>query len=208
MGKIILLNGPPSSGKDTAAKFIREWYNYNIKKVGDISTRCILDRMSMPIKKAFSGFAFAPIDEDGNVHPFERKKEEIIPALGVSYRQWQIDFSEKFIKPNYGDASFGKLLLDRCNYRFVTQSCDLIVVPDCGFQIEIEVLYNNFQPASNILMLQLHREDCTFKGDSRGYVARPAWVPEGHWLQVQNNGTIDEFHEQIQTIVKGWLDAE
>ena len=96
MSKIILLNGPPSSGKDTAAKFIRQWYNND--EISNIFNRCTLDRMSMPIKRAFAGTMNLPITEDGEVQPFESDKEAVIPQFGISYRQWQISFSEDFLK--------------------------------------------------------------------------------------------------------------
>jgi tRNA uridine 5-carbamoylmethylation protein Kti12 len=64
MGKIILLNGPPSSGKDTAAKHIRQIITIpNNNAVGQRATflHPVLDRMSMPIKRAFAGTMGLPI---------------------------------------------------------------------------------------------------------------------------------------------------
>src|SRR5258708_6354333 len=138
MGKIILLNGPPSSGKDTAAKHIRKWCEEVY--IGYPRWHCMLDRMSLPIKRAFAGTMGLPITEDGIVEPWESKKEEIIPEYRVSYRQWQIDFSEKFLK-TYRSSIFGDLLALRISRRFMKGIANLVVVPDCGFAVEIKVMY-------------------------------------------------------------------
>lgn len=203
MGKIILLNGPPSSGKDTAAKFIRRWYNHEAKKDGQgFSHHCMLDRMSMPIKRAFAGTMGLPIDEDGNVQPWESKKEEIVPQFGVSYRQWQIDFSERFMKPLFDEAIFGKLLVARIRRRFEKRIANLVVVPDCGFTVEIQTLYHFF-PQEDILLIRPHREGFTFAGDSRSYVR----APKGAAVFDPINALPDEYTAQIEAGVRCWLET-
>lgn len=201
MGKIILLNGPPSSGKDTAAKHIRAWYNEKYYGLG-IGNRsfCLLDRMSMPIKRAFAGTMGLPITNDGIVEPWESQKEEIIPELGVSYRQWQIDFSESFLKC-YRQEICGELLATRIGRRFSRNIANLIVVPDCGFEIEIEILYARFPPA-NILLLRCHRDGFDFSNDSRGYVNAPRGCACG---DLQNGGD-GEYLQLVEAVVKSWLE--
>lgn len=197
MGKIILLNGPPSSGKDTAARHIREGYAQ-----GWHSYRSQLERMSMPIKRAFAGTMGLPIDEDGNVQPWESKKEEIIPAFGVSYRQWQIDFSERFMKPLFDEVIFGMLLVARIRRRFEKGIANLMVIPDCGFQVEIETLYQAF-PQEDILLVRPHRAGFTFAGDSRSYVKAPA----GCAVFDPINALPDEYLAQIEAGVRCWLET-
>lgn len=209
MGKIILLNGPPSSGKDTAAKHIRQWFNHASNKEmqeGRIPEGiynkhyCLLDRMSLPIKRAFAGTMGLPITEDGIVEPWESKKEEIIPEFGVSYRQWQIDFSESFLKC-YRQEIFGELLAARIGRRFSRGISNLIVVPDCGFDIEIKVLYARFDPA-DILLLRCHRDGFTFDGDSRSYVS----VPKGCAVGDLMNEEKDTYLALVERVVKTWLE--
>lgn len=199
MAKLILLNGPPSSGKDTAAKEILRRNYWNRPRMH----RFRLDRMSMPIKRAFAGFMQAPIDEYGNVDPYEYSKEQIIPELGVSYRQWQIDFSEHFIKAHYPIRTFGNLLVQRCKRRFEKGICDVIVVPDCGFDIEVKVLYEAFSP-EDILMIQVIRIGFDFRHDSRSYVYKPENVAIGKWLAIQNE-SLDAFRMQIDLAVEKFL---
>ncbi len=195
MGKIILLNGPPSSGKDTAAKHIRQW----VHEVAPGANRCCLDRMSMPIKRAFAGTMGLPITPDGEVQTWEAKKEEIIPLFGVSYRQWQIDFSEKFLK-SYGEYVFGELLTERIRRKFQKDIANLIVVPDCGFSVEINTIYSHFDQ-DDILLIRCHRPGFTFAGDSRSYVK----APPGCAVFDPINQLQHEYLAQIEAGVSCWL---
>lgn len=200
MSKIILLNGPPSGGKDTAAKHIRQWYLTNTTDTR-ATNRCVLDRMSMPIKRAFAGTMGLPITEDGEVQPWESCKEEIIPEFGVSYRQWQIDFSESFLKC-YRQEIFGELLAARIARRFSRKIANLIVVPDCGFDIEIKVLYERFDP-KDILLIRCHRDGFSFQGDSRSYVRAPQGCAVGDLM----NSDKDAYLALVERVVKTWLES-
>lgn len=201
MSKIILLNGPPSSGKDTAAKHIRQMRGllYN-SPFG--YTRPFLDRMSLPIKRAFAGTMGLPITEDGIVEPWESKKEEIIPEFGCSYRQWQIDFSESFLKL-YRNEIFGQLIAARIQRRFEKGIANLIVIPDCGFKTEIDVLYATFNP-NDILLIRCHRPGFIYAGDSRSYMRAPAGCAVFDPL---NNFTEAQYLGQIEAGVKCWLET-
>jgi len=199
MGKIILLNGPPSSGKDTAAKHIRQW----CETVHTDYPRwhCHLDRMSMPIKRAFAGTMALPITPDGEVLYWEAQKEAIIPEFGISYRQWQIEFSENFLK-YYDNAIFGRLAAQRIKRLFGNGDANLVVIPDCGFAIEIEVLYEEFDP-KDILLIRCHRNGFTFAGDSRSFV--PA--PKGCAVFDPLNEDKQHFLEQLEAGVRCWLET-
>src|SRR5277367_2870726 len=116
MGKIILLNGPPSSGKDTGAKHIREFLNHTPYQGRLLHTA--MDRFSLPVKRAFAGMMGVSCTADGIVTQYEPIKELPIARIGgMSYRQWQIEFSEDFMKPKFGEAIFGQLLIERINRR-------------------------------------------------------------------------------------------
>lgn len=158
--KTILLNGPPGSGKDFAAKTLA------IHFLPTMSVR--IERFSMPNKRAFAGTVNALCGPSGLVTPYENDKESLIPWLGVSYRQWQIDYSEKFMKPLYGEDIFARLLLRRIDLR--KDDNWLCIVPDCGFQIEASTVVEALGP-DNVLLVGLYREGHDFSRDSREYVA-------------------------------------
>lgn len=185
----ILFNGPPRSGKDTAAKIVCD----HLLKPGKLWP--VWEKFSFPNKRAFAGTVHTAMDDEGNVRGYEHRKGEPLPILnGASFRQWQIDYSEKFMKPLYGNDIFGRLLLARCDEENVH---DIYVVSDCGFQIECDVLRNH-----NVLLIRMEREGCTFEGDSREYVApHPGWP----FLVCFNNGTLDDLRAVLTTEVDAWL---
>ena len=192
--KIILFGGPPFSGKDTAAKYL--WNNS--------PNPILFERFSAPLKTAFSAIVGKPYNQFYEVEYYEDNKEKIIPWLGVSYRQWQIDFSEKFLKPNYGNDIFGKLFIERSyNYiKSLNNPYKVMVVPDCGFDIEVNYLEQHVN-TEDVLLIRVHRDGCDFSKDSRNYVYSNKFMS----IDVNNNGTQEEFEAKIESIVNTFLNS-
>lgn len=160
--KVILFNGPPSCGKDTAARHLYDnWFDLGISP-----DEVHFDRMSMPIKAAFAGMTNTELDEFGNNLTYEKTKDQSLLILqGKSYRQWQIDFSETLMKPCYGEDVFARLFQDRCAKDSRSGWC---LVPDCGFQIEAQTLSRNL--LHKVFLIRVHRDGCDFSNDSREYL--------------------------------------
>lgn len=197
--KLILINGAPRSGKDHAAGTIME--NFDDRVVH-------LERFSRPLKEAFAAIMMAPIDDFYNVEGYENDKEKSIPLLGVSYRQFQIDLSEKFFKPLYGLKSFAKLLLSRLeevpNIYPVEDYGDVtVVVPDCGFQIEVDTIIDDF-PLEDILLIRLDRAGTSFDGDSRERVEPHRAIC---CVDITNDGT-EAFERLVLDAVLDFLDKK
>lgn len=192
--KLILLNGPPRCGKDTAAQILFDHY------ASTMSVRW--DKFSMPHKLAFAAMVHEPVDEHGNVHHYEATKSDPIPWLGVSYRQWQIDFSEKFMKPLYGETIFARMFLERQALRREAQNY-LCVVSDCGFQVEVDTVAAVWNP-TDLMVITVMRDGCTFAGDSRQYV-KPANNSESLWKIAYNNRSIAKFKTELLALTKDFL---
>lgn len=190
----VLFNGPPRSGKDTAGHAVRRHFQ------NFMSVRW--EKFSLPNKFAFAGMMNAGIDDFGNVDIYEETKAAIVPTLGVSYRQWQIDFSEKFMKPVYGNDIFGRLLLDRCKVR-LNEPNWICPVSDCGFQVEADVLAHSFN-LEKCLLITIRREGCSFEGDSREWV-QP--VQNMAHRTLYNNKSKEEFEARVIETVQEWLNA-
>lgn len=190
--KIILFNGPPGCGKDTAAEIVMKGilpYGY--------SHIPYFDRFSMPIKRAFAATVGGYIDSRGTVFRYENRKDEPLDLLGgKTYRQWQIAFAEDFMRPKFGQDIFANLFLEREAARvgFVT------VVPDSGFQVEFDRLREAI-PNENILLVRIHREGFDFSNDSREYILDDAGC---HSEDIENDNLFD-FHSRIQRIVGHFL---
>lgn len=154
--KVILLNGPPRSGKDYAAIVLNKhwekskifWFATHVKSR---SQRAILD---------FDGREDITLFEDCKDTPsqflFDKTPREV----------W-IAFSEKFMKPLFGKDIFGKYLaLDLLPHVHTT---DIAIVADSGFKEEAKIIIELIGH-KNIFHIKLSRDGCDFNKDSRGYI--------------------------------------
>lgn len=151
--KIILLNGPPSSGKDTAARYICLHFNARHHK------------FSRPLRAAMQEFfGFTP----ETIKVVEAHKDERKVALfnDLTWREVLISFSEDWAKPTFGNDIFGKIALGQL---LRATGTDITVFSDCGFRSEVEVIVDRVG-VDNCLVIQLSRDGCTFEGDSRSYL--------------------------------------
>lgn len=187
--KIIFLNGPPRSGKDTAAKFIQREYMH-------APHYATLLKFSKPLKDGCR--ALYDISDD-ELREFEQDKETPRDKLlGQSWRQAQISMSEDYMKPVFGSDVFGRLLFRR----FREMPTGLGVISDSGFEEEAVPLLQAYGP-ENCLIVQLQRDGCTFVGDSRSY-----WeLPDVTRVEVNNMFDLEMFEQQIVRIVSKWLQA-
>lgn len=191
---IILLNGPPGSGKDTAALHIREQFNRSSLPYPD----CFLDRFSMPNKRAFAATVGAYCSPDGIVQDWEEiKNDPHILLNGRSYRNWQQDFSERFMKPLYGEDIFARLLINRI-HDVVDEDCPnaFFVIPDSGFQVEVDALAR----MRDIWDMHLIRitERGTYEGDTREFVEPFPGMP---FTIIPNKGSESTFKELVATTI-------
>lgn len=195
---IILLNGPPGSGKDLASTIIADWLSNH-----DIVSQSA--RFSAPIKRAFAGFINANETDDlGESVPHAEDKESPIPILkNKSYRDWQISFSETFIKPNYGKDCFADLLAHEIlHLEHSSLRGRFYIISDCGFQSEIDRFSENFSPTS-IALFRIRRPGHTFEKDSRQYVE-----PRGGFFfsEIPNLGSIEEFKWNLNRMMGVFLE--
>lgn len=196
--RAILLNGPPRSGKDSAAtalfqnvSSLENWYFFH-------------EKMSFPNKAAFAGMMHVSFDEeDFNVDYYEDHKEEIVFELDISFRQFQIDFSESFMKPKYGIDIFGRLLLGRifrnCNK---DNEADVFVISDCGFQAEVNTLIKS-GVFRDVLLIRCHRPGFDFSSDSRSYVSANGYNIAQ--LDATNDGSLSDWQGKIVEATTEWL---
>lgn len=146
---IIILNAPPSSGKDT---------------IGDLLELTGLQRYSF--KKPMFDLAQAVLPEDSfeffmrDYNDREQKERPQDYLNGMTIREFMIHISESWVKPVFGDSHFGKLAADNIGATgtFIT---------DGGFPAEVIPLLNKGQP---VVICRLHRKGCSYKGDSRRFL--------------------------------------
>ena len=153
----IVLNGPPNVGKDTLADIF-------------------IDNCPGAMKKQFKEQLYVDTMEEFHitrtVHQAEfmqrctsRMSKEIAwhRLGGLSPRQALIHTSEYVIKPNQGKEYFGLAAATEC----LLSKAQVAIFADGGFQAEIEPLKEIYE---NVIIFRLHRDGCSFVGDSRTYL--------------------------------------
>lgn len=189
--KIIFLNGPPRSGKDTIASYLQGKYN-----------NVYLGKMANHLKRmAHTSVGLYNLLPDG----LESVKDEPLselpfnPITGKHYtpRELYIHIAERFLKPCFGEAYFGKMLLKEilCSAAHLTPN-PLWVISDSGFREEAEPLIELFGK-ENSFIFHLYRPGTDFSKDSRSY-----WRHEGVMaLRVDNDETLDSLFKLVDTLI-------
>jgi hypothetical protein len=174
--RIVCLNGPPRCGKDTAAGFL-EAYGWTELK------------LSEPLKYGLACiFGVSPIEMETDK---EIKRDEL---LGMSWREAQIWLSEEAMKPKLGKFVFAKLLARKIQ----ASRNEKFVLSDCGFQTEYDYLTASFG-VDNVRVIQLLRENTSFKNDSREWVFASAYGES-----IRNDGTLAELQTHLSITLRHW----
>lgn len=182
---LILFNGPPYSGKDTAGK-------------------CLLPliRDSMILKMAGALKKSTHIDfgmpDDLPDDAFELCKDDPHPAFfGMTPRAAYIQKSEERQKPFLGKDIYGKTAVRRLWREYQTGK-RVFFVTDSGFFDEVSPLLGVI-PKDDTLLVRIHAENrgCDFKKDSRSYIELPGVAT----YDVENNTSEADFRVRIMNLV-------
>lgn len=154
--KVLLLNGPPRSGKDTLAMSLLEQSVVfgGVKPV-------FVEKFAAPIKQHFA-------DSWGvSLEWIEWNKDNVF-MYGVTVRQMLIAYSEKYMKPLFGGGIFGKMMVSRlAEIEEHYSEPPTVVISDSGFAAEAREV---IEAGHEVHLIRLHRSGFDFKGDSRGYL--------------------------------------
>lgn len=189
--KIVVLNGPRGSGKDTAAQLISEQFgNIKIKKMTDPMDRACAKMFGMRYEY------WMTIRNDPNL------KTKPHPKLyGASPVQILIDMSEKFMKQTFGDDIFGRMMSDVIDLdASPIENQNRFVISDGRFEAELLPLMENYGEES-IMVVQLVRDHCEWpldiknNGDSEdvGYLN----MEFAQMVRIHNNGTTEELADKL-----------
>lgn len=178
---VILFNGPPGCGKDSAVDRLHPLSSTNYK----IAFKNAIYKIAAEIYGIeYSAFKEICTDRD--------KKETIFDILdGKTPRQTLIEVSEKVIKPFYGKDFFGKNLA-----RKLTNS-GTYLISDGGFPDELLPVINEIG-SENVFVVRI-RGRGSFEGDSRDYFTDEFLNScNVRYWDVDNTGTLDEFYNLIE----------
>lgn len=148
MKKVIIFNGPPSSGKDTFGQEIAREFKGSHQQFKDALFIATEEHYGLE-----PGFI---------VNNYDKKEDKFDELDGMTIREALIHVSENVIKPRYGLDYFGKKSAKRL-------SEGLNVFTDGGFEEELNPIIDSVG-LENVLIFRLHRTGCSFKNDSRNYL--------------------------------------
>lgn len=186
MKKIILFNGPPGSGKDTAGLAVLLHFD---------SIRMERIKFSDPVKEGTHRAYGLNVLID---HFEDSKDKPRAEFYGATPRQAYIAYSEKFMKPLHGKEIFGIITAHKMHQ----STAPLIVTPDSGFVEEALPVKQAFR-AENILLFRIEREGYDYSNDSRGKVDLG---PDVLTIDIENvNGKRAEFQSDIVAQVEAWI---
>ena len=169
----VILNGPPGSGKDLAARAISEW-----------SPRFFAHRefktKLFELVKAIYDVDSKTFDQLYNDPKTKEAPHELFN--GLSPRQAMIFVSEEIIKPAFGKQYFGssaaKLLSEN----------KINIFSDGGFEDETIPVCDKIG-ADNVMIIRIHRLGHDFSSDSRRYLDMCGIYS----LDVENTGSKEDF---------------
>ena len=171
MTKLIILNGPPRCGKDTAANTIEEYFGEDV---------CKHIKISAPLKL----IAASIIGKSKEL--LEETKDARIEGSASTYREAQIHTFEQLV-PIYGEDWLSRWTINSLdNYEQ-----DFFVLSDCGQSAEIVPFMQKYGP-ENLLVIQIMREGCAFLNDTRTYI-----TAKGVRTRPMVNKDINTFKEEV-----------
>jgi len=207
LNRVLILNGPPRSGKDTLSSLLfRSGMFQNL-------TRGSFKRPLQDIAAAVLGMSLEKFMLD-----YEKIKD--LPCengFPMTVRELMIKISEDWIKPIAGKRYFGDLELKRVsaaeefksnyfgtdhNPYAVKVAGTTVVYTDGGFGEEVLPFIESLGP-ENVHIVRIHRKGHTFDMDSRTYLY-PEAIPtlKGcKFYDIHNDGTELEFLNRFMDVV-------
>lgn len=154
--KLIILNGPPKSGKDFMGEILeKSWDN----RAGQYK-----------FAKALKDACHSLVGLHNVDHTYfeEQKDKEVNDFFGMTPRKVYIEMSENFVKKVWGNLFFGNVLARQivrdARYK------DIFILTDSGFIDEVRPVAAMFREDC-IILIRTHRDGTSFIKDSRSYIA-------------------------------------
>lgn len=187
---VIMFNGPPRSGKDSACEIIMEHF----PEVHYAYFKEVLYKECAKILGLDFNF-WASVCQNGDL----KDKPMLTMAAGetgavMTPRDILIYLAEKVLKPKYGRDFIACETAETISglIQFQREQSNeeaVIVVPDLGFDYEIDTVRKKI-PDAHVISVAVHRPGFTFEGDSRNYVKDPGFG-------LHNTGSYEDLENKV-----------
>lgn len=192
--RLILLNGPPRCGKDTALGMLAK----NETELGLGTVRHIM--MAEPIKDACHSFLDDRPKKDAD-------KDKPIDKYGIiqTWREFYILMSEQLAKPMFGKDIFGKIAAAQ-----MINPTHTYVVSDVGFHEEVAPMVKR-AGGNSTLLIHLSRPGTNYANDSRGYLSVGKILEltgsTVRYCEIDNRHTLELYEAELFVKVQQWRDS-
>lgn len=208
--KIILLNGPPGSGKDLSGIILRNMLQFE-RPHKDVSLppfRPELMKFADPLKQAAHALFGIPFscEHYEKEHGHEWKNQPQVEFYGRKPRDVYIALSEEFVKQKFDVSFFGRVAFRRVK---LEKQSNVFIFTDSGFVEEAQPLITSFG-VNNTIVIELSRNGCSFDGDSRGYVGNllAERFPKLNVIRIPNNQDQDFLTAMLKGVMMKYLGLE
>ncbi len=178
---IILLNGPPRCGKDTAAGFVMKHL-----------PSCVEYKMSSPLKYGVQNLYRMWNENIKYCNEYPDEPADILE--GLTYRQAQIAMFHG-LAAVHDITVLADLAIKYFNKQVVHKN---IVVSDCGRTVEAEALRKAFP--GRVALIQIRRDGCNYDNDIREDVKGSFTDP----ILIDNKYDLELYEAQIKRALKKW----
>lgn len=194
---VIIFNGPANSGKDAAVRGVLEevevdgWTHQMFKT---------------PLYEITAAIYRIPLDTFVHWATDRTLKETPNDALGGhTPRQVLIEVSEKVIKPYYGSDYFGRAAVSELRQSEPHPNGNYFLFSDGGFVEEAVPLFD-YVGRQNSLVIRLHRDGCTYNGDSRRYLEPEEFGYEVEFVDVKNDASEKDLVNNVLVTIQEFVE--
>lgn len=175
---IVVINAPPSSGKDEiAAMLAMSSENIKHEQVKELLFQVAVRTSGM---KRQLWDALYTRDYKERPTPYLQ-----IDGVPVSPREWMIHCSETVVKPIFGASAFGKAAVERLKNEHPNDT--IVFFSDGGFVEELSELSDYaYGTGGEFFLARVHREGYDWGNDSRGWLTLKGTSIMGHERDFEN----------------------
>lgn len=183
---IILFNGPPRTGKDTASEYL----------IQQLHSSVIL-KFTEPVKN----MTHERLDLNVPHYHYETLKDTPLSEFeGLTPREAYIETSRK-LRQEKGNNAVAKLFVESV----MNSNEEIVINPDIGYDFEAEELFNAFD-VNKVLLFKINRVDKTFENDCRTWLTVDKKYPELKTVFVDNDDK-SVFLDSVLENVYGFINS-